>query len=480
MGNYALRIGHSPVPTWRRDMTATNTLYAVGTTPATSGITAAWVYPSGSIPSKWGSVNSERAKWTGFGGAAYVPDIGTYGTWIFNQTGENIWENNAQCWTMSADTPNFEVWTQPAYHVTQAACAAADDDIWYSPTDAANASIVDPSRNFASDSALLAAPWDGVFPMALAGWIWRRKQQKWTLKDNQPHWFRYNTPVVVPPTSAGTSHSVIVCKENNLHGPFAQAWRPSPGYTDAQFHTDVWGSGRVKQYAFWQHAGTKVWSRITDPVPDMSIRDAFSDHAVWDSTTERVYYWAPGNGTYYLDVSGGISSATFSGITATTGSSAAPLFDRGGIGFTDGHPTGKRLIYGRSPTPGSGAGTATHLCMLDLDTNVVYDLDLSGRGLDPGDNWSMQFGYDAPNNRMYITTLGLGTTPRIHAFTIPNDPTSAANYTVSTVELSFASGVSLEADVGHKPCGRGIYHADLGVILITQEDNTMLAFRPEL
>jgi hypothetical protein len=235
----------------------------------------------------------------------------------------------------------------------------------------------------------------------------------------------------------------------------------------------------VRQYIFWQDTDTGVWSRIAAPAPDLPLRDAFSDHCVLDSVNRRLYYWAPHVGTYFVSLSQGIASATVSGLTATTGSSAAPEFDRGNTCLTDGHPTGRRLWYFRSGTGGRGQGTANRLGMLDLDTNIVYDLDLSGRGMDPGLNWSMQIGYDASSNRVLITTLGLDTGPRFHWFEVPADPTSAANYTVSTVTLAFAPGVSLEPGLGHKPTGqRGMLNVEGSVIFITQEDEAVLAYRP--
>lgn len=464
-------------PAWRAAMASTNTLYAVGTTPALSGITATWVYPSGSIPSRWGNVNSERAKWAGFGGAVYLPDHDAHGRWVFNQTGEAVWENNAQAWTMSSDTPTFVVWDQPQYHTDLAACVSAGDDVYYSPTDAANTSIVPAANSFTNES-LLESTWNKTFPLALNDWVWRRKQQGFTLKANQPHWFRYNTPAVVPAWAARTTKSVIVAKENNLHGPFSQAWRPAgAGMTDSDFHTDIWPSGRRKQYAYWQDTSSHVWSKISTPVPDMTPRDAFSDHSAWDSSTRRLYYWATLIGTYYLDLSAGIASATFSAVTSTTGANVFPEYDRGGTVFTDKHPTGKRLIYFRSSGGGHVVGN-THVGLLDLATNVIYDLDLASRGLDPGSNWSMQFGYDAATNTVYITSLAPDQTPRLHTFVVPSDPTIASNYTVTTTVLGFASGVAMEPSFSHKPSGRGALHKELGVILITQEDETMLAFRP--
>lgn len=469
-------------PAWRAAMSATDTVYTAGQTAVASGVASAWVYPSGSIPSRWGDSTYERRKHSGFGGAVFLPDQGSHGTLVFGGTGEGVWENNFEKWQVSDANPAFGVWCQPAYHTDSAACVSAGDDVYYSPTDAANTAIVAAARKFtASDD--IATLWDRGFPMSLDNWVYRRKPQGWTLKGNQPHWFRYNTPIVVPAWMARTTKAIILCKENSLHGPFAQGWKPS-GVSDTDFHTDLWGSGRRKWYAVWQDTASGAWSRLASAVPDMSSPDTFNDHAVLDTKNRRVYYLCvPGTGgspcaTYYLDLASGIASATFSALTAVTGAGIKPEFDRTNICITDQHPTGKRLLYFRSDAGGHGDAGAERIGMVDLDTGVAYDLNLGTRGMDTGTNPCVHFSYRPSTNEVLMVSTYVGTTPRLHKFTVPSDPTSAANYTVTNITPSLGSGVSIESQVILPGGKRWMWHEELGCFIGPQTDNAMLAVRP--
>jgi hypothetical protein len=465
-------------PAWRAALTAVNTIYEVGLTPLASGIDAEWVYPSGSLPPRWGDSTYERTKHNGYGGAVFLPNVGMHGIWLYNQTGEGVWENNVAQWSMSADVPEFGVWQQPAYHINVTACTAAGDDIYLSAADAAAL----PSNRRFSGADNIPASWDLGFPFAYNDWVWRRKQQGWTLKDNQPHFWRYNTPTSVFADMSGLDVDVVVCKETILHGPFPQAWRPSGGsLTDGDFHTDLWPSGRRKYYVFWQRADTKVWTRITTPVPDMAVTDSFADHAVVCRLTRRIYYLVntgAGLGVYYLDLSNGIANATMSALLATTGPGLQPEFDRTNVVLTDEHPTGKRLVYFRSQAGGHGPEGAERIGMLDLDTLTHYDLNLAPRGMDTGSNPCLAMTYDAPTNTVCITSVYFGNTPIMHTFPVPSDPTSAANYTVTNTTLALASGVSMESVVILPAGQRGLYHRELGTTFMPQKQNKMLGWRP--
>lgn len=83
---------------------------------------------------------------------------------------------------------------------------------------------------------------------------------------------------------------------------------------------------------------------------------------------------------------------------------------------------------------------------------------------------------DEWNTAPVPTCAVTGATPEL---VVPSDHTAAANYTVSTVTLSMASGATLDAQPYRNHFGRSCaFLPTLGVIVYQQETGTPLAFRP--
>jgi len=324
--------------------------------------------------------------------------------------------------------------------------------------------------------------WDKSFPIGYVNWVGRRKIQSSFLGNNRPHWFRYSMPAYVPANVTGTgSGAIVVNSRGTIYGPFAQSPKPS-GMPDSAWFADVWPSGGRKHYLHAMNVGTKQWTRLEPPIPDRSRGanlEPYHPQSVWDAVNKRIYYtiYDLDNAVYWADLSNGLLGLTWGGptnLTSVNGGTLGMLGDDGNSILcvpSSGALAGRRLWFFKV-----NFGSTPALGLIDLDRNTLYRLPVSGLP-SSSDVWG--FGYNAASNVVFITSKGTFGV-RSYRFTIPNDPTSAANYSVSTTTLAFASGVTLESGAERtKQLGqRSYYLSSLGIILMTQRNGKMLAYKP--
>jgi hypothetical protein len=196
-----------------------------------------------------------------------------------------------------------------------------------------------------------------------------------------------------------------------------------------------------------------------------------------DEANKRIYYttyngsnWA----LYYADLSGGFAGLTFSGPTNLTDLAGGPAPSQASNAAlcvpTSGANAGKRLWFTRE-------SNTSNVLLIDIDANTLRKLTIAGL---PGTNDWWAWSFDESNNRVLITTKDEVDGVKSYRFVIPADYTSGANYSVTNVALN-QNGIAIE-DVGGTTTWqygeRSKYIASLGVILITQANNKMLAYRP--
>jgi prepilin-type processing-associated H-X9-DG protein len=194
--------------------------------------------------------------------------------------------------------------------------------------------------------------------------------------------------------------------------------------------------------------------------------------AALDTANKRIYYTAYNGSSpalYYADFSAGLGGVMVSSVSNVTDFSAGADWSHGSnFAFTDGHPSGRRLLFAAD-----GVG---RLMVLDIDNNTLRVLSVSGL---PSTNEWWAFGYRAATNEVFITTKGIFGA-RCYRFTVPADPTNAGNYNVTMTQLSFAAGVAVESgqEITWQYGERSQYLPSLGVVLMTQRFGKMLAYRP--
>lgn len=369
-------------------------------------------------------------------------------------------ENQRTALEISDDAAPWSVWDQPFACLTEAAAATADADYYYNATDYAaivsgrgNAGIVYGSDGTVNQTDWHTTEWDSNFPVGLpvspqTGWIQRRKLTGNTFGNGVVPRYRYNNQCFIPASWTGESAGALLINPLVLGGPF-QGSVPIPlGFSASDvdlWHDETWPSGAAKMYLSYQNSSTKEKAVIrTAPIPESSAGYTGDTHCAKDSANKRVYYLNRSSGAFaywYADFSAGISGMTISAQVNPTRVALMDFIpsDSANSGFTDGHPTGKRLWYfiqnNRSDS---------HLFVLDLDASTFRELTTI-----PGLTWvdtypNLGFSYDAADNVMRMIEHTAAGEVWMHSFAIPSDPTSASNYSVSTVEITPASGVTVE------------------------------------
>ncbi len=463
-------------------MLGANTLYAIGGLPSVAANRIDWPAAGADnyLMRNGGDSNSAYMH-AGYGGSVFVPDIGAYGTMVFGTTGEGVISNQLTKFSLSDDDPQWGLYQQPMYPTTLAEADTMDADAYYNEAD--NAAI--PSAKRIGDvvsEGTFASTWGGDFPVGKFGWVIRRKYTAGGLTGEQRPWFfRYEMPQVIPASMTGTgSSAIIVTNLGTIYGPFAQgATIPSSG-ADGRWFADVSGSGRRKYYVWAKDTGTGKWERLAPALPDVPVQPStiFPMVAV-NETTRRVHFWvnnSSSNSTFYVDFSGGLAGATVSPLVALTDQT-------GGAPVAFGAAANHVLCV---PTRGALAGKHIYLCrnytrsdilLWDIENATLSKLTITGLGTDSW--WGMS--YDPATNRVYLCTKDLTNGVRYRYFTIPDDYTNSAAYSLSGHVTVAPNGVTLESSADSDPWQYGQrtrFHSGLGVILMTQKFHKMLAFRP--
>jgi hypothetical protein len=463
-------------------MTATNTLYRLTTRTPYSDLNPKIVWPGGSRPTKYGQNDQDAVTvHYGFGGAVHAEDLGPYGTMVYGGTGEDTFAQQLSSLTLDEDNPEWEMFQQPFFCLSDAEAITEDADWFYDPTTASGLA----TNRKMDNNYLIPNDWDGAFPISIStqGWVLRRKA-KMTMGRNQPHIFRYNMPCWIPASMTGTGSGAILVNTDAFAGPYrGNNGKPanvgmSETFTPTQYCADVFGDGTQKNFVFAMNTSTKAWTRLdAAPVPSLSGGEITRSHSFVDRTGKRVYYKI-GEYIYYLDFTGGISGVTISTpeLCTLVGTPIAVDYDAGAA-MCEGHPT-RRLMYlkGRGGT----SAAMNSLQLIDLDNAEIHQLYLEGYGLDFNSRNDIGFGYDAANNRVLMTWRTGAGAMKLGQFVVPSDPTTASNYTVTTTTLSLASGVTIESGMTFQ-CrfsDHGVYHPLLNVILWQQNQEAPLAFIP--
>ncbi len=490
MATYSRTIGGiasalPPPPVWRQNMSQARTVYAVGPASVNNALRPlAASPPGGVVPPRFYDVREDARIHLGWNGSCYVPDAGFAGKLVYFAAGENYWGNAASAFDLQSG--QWE-WWQDNYFCTSLEQAIAEDaDAYYSPTDAAR---LPANRQFTETTEAYAA-WDKGFPVAHQGWVYRRKFTSHSHGRNR-HWAgRYNTVSTIPKEMTGTGRSAIVINGHSWRGPFSQGPSPSGYRPYGDWYDKVDSLGEGLSYVFWQDPVTREWSRLAKTVPGVNRAGVYQQASVVDSAYKRVYYvcWEPQAAVYYADFSNGAANATMSALfpLTTVGPANIAIGDHTSVTFTDGHPQGRRLVYFRAEPLSEDA--SNRLMMIDLDTNKLYPLgpipglDMDRTGMTRA---HCGLGYIAERNMLVLTTKTLDRGGMLmHLIQIPSDPTVASGYQAQTVSLPLASGVTLEphplgdVNIFMYGQGKGGYIPSLGVVMTTQVNGPLLAYRP--
>lgn len=462
----------STVPAWRAAMARVRTLYEVGEAP--TALQGKIVWPSAGAGNFLMNQGSDGNAWNlhyGYGGSVYVPDLDAM---VFGSTGEAIVSNQLTGLMLGENTPTWQFIQQPQYATTLAEAIAAGADWYYSDADYA---ALPPSKRIDQvGETNFAAAWDKKFPVGYRQWVARRKHQGSLTGSNRPHWFRYGIPCYVPASMTGTGHGAIIANSRGaIYGPFAQGHVPA-GSNDLDWFQEVNPSGRRKHWLSAMDVVTRQWTRLAAPLPDFAGYGGYIEHPynAVDLANKRVYYTCFNGGnwaTYHADLSAGLAGVAISGPTNLIDLAGGPgtslasnaVFCAPGAGAL----AGKRLLFMREHPAGA-------LLMIEFGANTISRMAIAGL---PGSGEWYSMGYDLANNRIYITTTQAGSV-KSYRFTIPDDYTNAAAYTV-TMRAVALNGLTLESPGSWQYGERGRYIDSLGVILITQRNGKALAYRPE-
>ncbi len=473
-------------PAWRQAMTTANRLYAFGNTPGT--LAAKLVYPGGSAITNMdgGGDGTPEMQHRGWGSCWFLPDSGPFGRMLYQRTGEFTMENQISEIALSADSPTWEWWQQPVACLSASEAATRDADWYFNVSDWDAIKAATPNRIVAGASW---GSWDGVFPVGLQesaqrGWIVRRKVRHGSFGDNVVSRARYDVHTTIPASWTGLGTSCRVINPHTLGGPH-QSWQTTPtGATKAQWCEALGASGEKVAYLSFQRADTKAWSVAPVAIPDfVQLGSSPSGFVMEDSTRKRLYWLAQGVagwGVWYADFSNGIAGMTTGGFTALTrtGPDFAPTDGATG-GFTDGHPGGRRIFYWLR-----FGDTTNHLIVGDLDAGTITTLTgLEAQGL----TWARTSGglrpafvYVPEANKMLMLEHTAADGLWLHQFAIPADPTSAAGYSFSKVQLTLDAGATLDQP-DYMFGQRAVRIARLGnAIVLPQHSSRPLAFVPSI
>ncbi len=466
-------------PAWRQAMQNATTLYPVMTDPWNS-LAASLTWPGGVWPeTMYGGafdfIGAIRDVHSGYGSGLYLDDVGPFGTLVYTGTGENVFGEQMTAIAISADAPVWAWWQLPGFPLSDAEATATDSDWWYDVSGTTYAAI--PANRRIGNDFAMAPGWDGQFPVAYQpNWVLRRKARL-TLLGGRPHKARYHMPCYVPASMTGTGTGAILINQEGFAGPYQGKDGMPRGVTASQYLADVDENGQQKFFIHAMNVTTKEWSRL--PAWHLTVQDntyAWVDdpYPFVDRAAKRVYYHALGK-SYFVDLSAGLTAATTSPITQHTlvGADFSPDFSFGMVSL-EADPHGRRLQYLK-------VSGSNEVVLVDLTGHTLFRLQLSGLSINGRGGMS----YDPGRERVYVVWNDAGT-PRFAWWAVPpgqpgeggaNDPTVQSNYTVTTETLQLGPGVT-GVDSNYLYGKRTVYVPTLDVVLWTQNDLPLMAFRP--
>lgn len=470
------------VPAWRAAMTQTNTVYAIGEPNSVLEGQPVWPHGGSTPPALWGENEIETVINHGWTGVVHAEDASRYGKLINQSAGEFSLPNNVQAFDLTTGT--WEMWQQPLFALDQAGAEAIDADCYYDPTEYAGLASTqksDATHTWNPSTYPLGANKVGSY-----GWIWYRKALTLSLGSGTSYVNRYNSSAWLPSSMTGLGAGVRVVNEDTLCGP-GGGGRLTGSANDADWYdaSRLWGSGKNKFYVRYQNTVSKARGRFPVPNPEASNgADITRNASCVDVASKRLYYYtaggAPGHGIFYYDLTAGIAGATVSALLSLTLPQGDPVFGlgRGSRVFTEGHPSGRRLWYFLDE------GIANTLFMIDLDTTTGYRLTIPGLDIHSGsvDYAGVSFAYMQGKLVLVSRRYDNPSVIKMHVVTIPSDPTVEDDYSSVTTTLAIAAGTTIETSGANfiYPYGWGTYMERLGVIVLKQDRQHLLAFRPSI
>jgi hypothetical protein len=478
-------------PAWRTAMTATDTLYYVGTSTPES----APALPS-PHPTQFGQANGPPgdgfvgAGWDVMGGYSCGTRLdtvgGNYGTMVYGCGGHNRVQNQLLGFNLNQDDPTFSWWQLPTYKTTETGGA----QMYYSPSEQSallaggrgSAAVMTNSTGAGEDSASVTG-WDRAFPVAYNGWIFPRKITTGQMGDNAPHGFRYKTTAFIP--ASVTGGAPLFMMSVSTQGPFTSGYVPQPGvsltdWVDASAIT----SGVRRWPYYFRNCVTGAWTEHQWQPAGALRGSGFSSTPIGVfPDNKRVYVMGgvTGSSYWYLDFSAGYAGHTLVVPNVNVSQSVAPYSS---LCFSVGDLLGRHFAVGLAQT----SNPEGKLTVIDFDAGTSYYIDLAAQGFagDPQDEFA-NITYDAANARVLYLQRNSGTN-RIEywSITVPATLNNSAGWVCSAKRTPALADAGMSSthfggsDRLANMYGKSDYLPDLGVCLVPFYRHRMLAFRPSV
>jgi hypothetical protein len=457
------------MPAWRRAMAQKDRLYFVSAAaPGWTGGTLEKPLPTHFGP---GEEDTEYgAGWdvlSGYSSGTWLEDVGgPWGTMVYGTGGHTRFQNQLLGLNLSTDAPSFSWWQQPQFQTA----AVSGAEVYYNP---AEFDALPAQRKIPTNESL--ANWDKGFPAGFDGWIYPRKLTTGQMGHNCPHGFRYATTCFVPASVTGGDSLYFATL--GPQGPFAQSFMPTGGaladwvQPDALFNG---GHSRRMPYYF-KNTRTGAWSEHKWQ-PDLNVYGFTGQQCGVFRDLRRIYISADeAGGTagwWYIDLSNGLAGMQRSEWVRPSSNAAPNRYACGA--WTDGHPSGRHMVY--FPDLLNTAG----LVLQDFDTNQQHRLNI-GKGLEiPTSSERIGMSYDAINHRILVLMVDAQSQSMYYyAIGIPADPLNAGAYTVSRTTLE-VDDPAMAAQLPNATTFTRKTHLlpRLGVILVPFGRHRMLSFVP--
>lgn len=496
--------GHvtNTLPAWRQAITSTLVAHTLG--PANVDVAARAIFapnPGGVVP--WGiqldctTGDPASQMLAGWNDSDHAPSMGgMFGQVLMLGAGEGYWGNYSM--TFDLESGQLGVLDNMHWCTSEAQAAAQDADAYYSPSDAA---ALPASREIVeSDGGAWYSQWvtDGKpYPLKKNDWVFRRKASSYSHGNNRHYVGRYDAAAVLSKELTGNGAEALIVNGNSWRGPWGAGPTPTvTGSSGSDWHAVVASDGSTpRSWLFWRNLTTGVWNRVATRIPDGVGASVNQNPAFVDRANKRVYFMTWFGGAvklYYLDLANGIDNATWSTVVTltTSGPSTVEPGERGTWIFTDDHPTGRRLAFGKvqSSLVPDGSRDNYWVCVdIDASTYTTFG-PINGLTLDNSTERNLNIGGDyIPTYGSYgallLTSRSSISGLRSYLIPLPADPTNGASYTgVTNSTVTLAPGVTLDTLAGApnvKAYGRkGGYFPDLGTAIINQAKGPWLVYRP--
>jgi hypothetical protein len=144
------------------------------------------------------------------------------------------------------------------------------------------------------------------------------------------------------------------------------------------------------------------------------------------------------------------------------------------MAFTDGHPTGKHLVFSLDANFLSG------LIVVDVDASTIKRVPLGAQGFGPMISQSdyICMSYDSANNRVLVVLKSyVDHSISYYSIGLPADPMSGTGYTVSLRSVAAVAGGMPVSPIAYM-YSKNRFHEALNCILVPTTYGRMLGFVP--